>query len=113
VAQVRTLLAAERDRVVSFDDPDARRGYRAGDGPFLEYKTHEALDPDCRLITADVVPGKTHEAVPTDALLAKDTPPRAEGAVVIADTLYYNATTVAQVEAARVWPSFGGRTAGQ
>jgi hypothetical protein len=45
VAQVRTLLAGEGDRVVSFDDPDARWGYKAADKPFWGYKAHEALDP--------------------------------------------------------------------
>lgn len=109
VSQVRTLLSGASDRVVSFDDPEARWGYKAADKPFCGYKAHEALDPDSRLITAvDVVPGNAHEAVRTDTLLARDTPPRAEGAVVIGDAYYNNATTVAQVEAAQAQPCFSG-----
>jgi hypothetical protein len=45
VAQGRTILAGEGDRVVSFDDPDARWGCKAADKPFLGYKAHESLDP--------------------------------------------------------------------
>jgi IS5 family transposase len=45
VAQGRTILAGEGDRVVSFDDPDARWGCKATDKPFLGYKAHESLDP--------------------------------------------------------------------
>jgi len=109
VAQVRTLLAGEGDRVVSFDDPDARWGYKAADKPFLGYKAHEALDPDSRLITAvDVVPGNANEAVRTEAVLATETTTLAEGAVVIGDGLYNNATTVAQVEQAKLRPCFSG-----
>lgn len=109
VAQVRTLLEGEGARVVSFDDPDARWGYKASDKPFCGYKAHEALDPDSRLITAvAVVPGNVNEAVQTDALLAAEPTPRAEGAVVIGDGLYNNATTVAQVERAKARPCFSG-----
>lgn len=112
VVQVRTLLAGEGDRVVSFEDPDARWGYKAADKPFCGYKAHEALDPDSRLITAvEVVPGNAHEAVQTATLLAQDTPPCAEGAVVIGDSYYHNATTVAQVEATGARPCFAGQTA--
>ena len=109
VTQVWTLRSGASDRVVSFDDPEARWGDQAADKPFCGYKAHEALDPDSRLITAvDVVPGNAHEAVRTDTLLARDTPPRAEGAVVIGDAHYNNATTVAQVEAAQAQPCFSG-----
>lgn len=80
VAQVRTLLTGEADRVVSFDDPDARWGYKAADKPFCGYKAHEALDPDSRLITAvDVVPGNAHEGVRTDTLLARTPRPPPRG----------------------------------
>jgi IS5 family transposase len=109
VAQVRTLVAGETDRVVSFHDPDARWGHKAPDKPFCGYKAHESLDPDSRLITAvDVVPGNANEAVRTDSLLARETPTLPEGVVVIADGLYNNATTVGQVEAADARPCFGG-----
>ena len=109
VAQVRTLVAGETDRVVSFHDPDARWGHKAPDKPFCGYKAHEGLDPDSRLITAvDVVPGNANEAVRTDDLLAREAPPLPDGVVVIADGLYNNATTVAQVEQAQARPCFGG-----
>ncbi len=109
VAQVRTLVAGETDRVVSFHDPDARWGHKAPDKPFCGYKAHEALDPDSRLITAvDVVPGNANEAVRTDTLLAREAPALPGGSVVIADGLYNNATTVQQVEAAQARPCFGG-----
>ena len=109
MAQVQTLLRGEGDRVVSFDDPDARWGYKAADKPFLGYKAHESLDPDSRLITAvDVVPGNVNEAVRTDTVLASEPTPRTPGAVIIGDGLYHNATTVAQVEQAGGRPCFSG-----
>jgi hypothetical protein len=109
VAQVQTLLRGEGDRVVSFDDPDARWGFKAADKPFLGYKAHESLDPDSRLITGvDVVPGNANEAVRTDAVLAAEPTPRTPGAVIIGDGLYNNATTVGQVEQARGRPCFSG-----
>lgn len=109
VAQVRTLVAGETDRVVSFQDPDARWGHKAPDKPFCGYKAHETLDPDSRLITAvDVVPGNANEAVRTDTLLAREAPALPDGVVVIADGLYNNATTMEQVEQAQARPCFGG-----
>lgn len=111
VAQVRTLVAGEGDRVVSFDDPDARWGHKAADKPFCGYKAHEALDPDSRLITAvDVVPGNANEAVRTGTVLHAETTSLRDGAVVIADGLYNNATTVNQVEQAKLRPCFSGLT---
>ena len=109
VAQVRTLVAGEGDRVVSFDDPDARWGHKAADKPFCGYKAHEGLDPDSRLITADeVVPGNANEAVQTATVLATETTTLPEGAVIIGDGLYNNATTVGQVEQAQLRPCFSG-----
>jgi len=110
VAQVQTLLAGEGDRVVSFDDPDARWGYKAADKRFCGYKAHEALDPDSRLITGvTVVAGNAHEGVQTDALLAAQTPALTEGTTIIGDGYYNNATTVEQMEAAGMRPCFSGR----
>ena len=109
VAQVQSILAGEGDRVVSFDDPDARWGYKAADKPFLGYKAHESLDPDSRMITAvDVVPGNANEAVRTAAVLAAEPTPRPPGAVIIGDGLYNNATTGGQVEQAGGRPCFSG-----
>jgi hypothetical protein len=109
VAQVRTLLTGAGDRVVSFDDPEARWGHKAPDKPFCGYKAHESLDPDSRLITGvDVVPGNANEAVRTDALLAAEPTPRTPEAVIIGDGLYNNATTVRQVEQAGGRPCFSG-----
>lgn len=69
MAQVRTLRTGAADRVVSFDDPDARWGDTAADKPCCGDTAHEALDPDSRLITAvDVVPGNAPEGVRTDTL---------------------------------------------
>jgi IS5 family transposase len=109
VAQVRTLLAGEGDRVVSFDDPDARWGHKRADQRFCGYKAHESLDPDSRLITGvDVVPGNANEAVRTATVLASEPTPRRPGAVIIGDGLYNNATTVAQVAQAGGRPCFSG-----
>lgn len=108
VALVRGLFW-EHDRPVSFHDPDARWGYKDPDKPFCGYKSHEAMDPDSRMITAvDVVPGNINEAVRTDVLLEKETATLSEGAVVIGDGLYNNATTVEQVKAAGARPCFSG-----
>ncbi|MBI4612111.1 MAG: transposase, partial [Planctomycetes bacterium] len=105
-------LLADRDRPVSFDDPDARWGHKKEDLAFCGYKAHEAIEPESRIITSvDVVPGNANEAVRTDDLLAKDTVTRDKEAVVIADALYNNATTVEQVEDAGGRPCFAGLSA--
>ncbi|MBM3890736.1 MAG: transposase [Verrucomicrobia bacterium] len=102
-------LLRDGDRPVSFDDPDARWGHKSEDKPFCGYKAHEAIDPDSRMITSvDVVPGNANEAVKTDELLAQETTTLKEGAPIIGDGLYNNATTVAQVEKAGATPCFSG-----
>jgi hypothetical protein len=93
--------------VVSFVDPDARWGHEAPDKPFCGSQAPESLAPDSRLIV-DGVPGTAHEAVRTDALLARAAPPLAAGTVLIADGLSNNAPTVEQVEAAGARPRFAG-----
>jgi IS5 family transposase len=109
VAQVKTLLTGEADRVVSFDDPDARWGHKSQDKVFCGYKAHEALDPDSRLITGvTVVAGNEHEGVQTEALLKAQSPALPEGATIIADGFYNNATTVGQVQEAGMQPCFAG-----
>jgi len=111
VAQVKTLLAGDGDRVVSFDDPDARWGHKTAEKTFCGYKAHEAQDPDSRLITGvTVVAGNAHEGVQSDALLAAQSPPLKEGTTIIADGYYNNATTVAQVQEAKMQPCFAGLT---
>lgn len=108
VRLVRALLR-DHDRPVSFHDQDARWGRKREDLVFCGYKAHEAMDPDSRLITAvDVVPGNANEAVRTDVLLENETTSVEEGAVVIGDGLYNNATTVGQVKAAGARPCFSG-----
>ncbi|MBI4612648.1 MAG: transposase [Planctomycetes bacterium] len=111
-ADLLAALLADRDRPVSFDDPDARWGYKKEDMPFCGYKAHEAIDPESRIITSvDVVPGNANEAVRTADLLAGDTVGREESAVIIADALYNNSTTVQQVEEAKGRPCFAGLSA--
>lgn len=108
-ARLLGALLQEEDRPVSFVDPDARWGFKSEEKPFCGYKSHEAMDPDSRLITAvDVVPGNANEAVRTDVLLENEPTQRKPGAPVIADGLYNNATTVAQVEEAGGTPCFSG-----
>jgi IS5 family transposase len=102
-------LLGETDRPVSFMDPDARWGHKGEDKPFCGYKTHEGMDPDSRMVTAvEVVPGNANEAVRTDELLRKDSPGVEPGAVIIADGLYNNATTVGQVQEAGARGCFSG-----
>ena len=102
-------MLGEGDRPVSFVDPDARWGHKSADKRFCGYKTHEALDPQSRMVTAvDVVPGNANEAVKTDVLLGKDSLGIAAGRVVIADGLYNNATTAAQVQEAGGRGCFSG-----
>jgi IS5 family transposase len=111
VERVRLLEAmlAEGDRPVSFVDPDARWGFKGEDKRFCGYKTHQGMDPDSRLITSvEVVPGNANEAVRTDKLLAQEKSRLAEGATVIGDGLYANATTVEQVNASGGRVCFGG-----
>lgn len=108
-ARIVGAMLGEQDRPVSFDDPDARWGHKAKGKPFLGYKAHESMDPDSRMITGvDVVPGNANEAVRSDDLLEQDTAKREEGAAIIADALYNNATTVGQVETAKGRPCFSG-----
>jgi len=102
-------MLAEGDRPVSFVDPDARWGYKGEDKPFCGYKTHEAMDPDSRMVTGvDVVAGNADEAVRTEKLLREDSLGVQPGSVVIADGLYNNATTTAQVKAAGARGCFSG-----
>ena len=108
-ADLLQAMLADKDRPVSFEDPDARWGHKREDFAFLGYKTHEAIDPETRMITAvDVVPGNANEAVRTDALLEQEKGVLAEGAAVIGDALYNNATTVQQVQKAGGQPCFAG-----
>lgn len=109
---LRAMMAEEGARPVSFEDPDARWGHKGPDKPFCGYKSHESLDPDSRMITGvDVVPGNANEAVQTDALLEQEPTPRDEGATIIADGLYNNATTERQVRNAGGRPCFAGGNA--
>lgn len=97
------------DRPVSFVDPDARWGRKGEDKSFCGYKTHEAMDPDSRMVTGvDVVAGNADEAVRTEELLRSDSVGIAPGTVVIADGLYNNATTAAQVKQAGGRGCFSG-----
>lgn len=111
VERVRLLegMLAEGDRPVSFVDADARWGRKGPDKAYCGYKTHQALDPDSRLITAvDVLPGNANEAVRTDVLLSQEQGQLAEGVTVIGDGLYAKAGTVAQVEALKGRACFSG-----
>lgn len=108
-ARLVAAMLREEDRPTSFVDPDARWGFKSEDKPFLGYKSHEAMDPESRLITSvDVGPGNANEAVRTDVLLNQEPTQRQSGGAVIADGLYNNATTVAQVEEAGGTPCFSG-----
>lgn len=108
-ADLLQAMLGEADRPVSFEDPDARWGHKNEETPFLGYKTHEAIDPDTRIITAvDVLPGNANEAVRTDRLLAQEREVVQEGTTIIGDGLYNNATTVEQVEEAGGRACFAG-----
>jgi IS5 family transposase len=108
-ARLLEAMLGEGDRPVSFIDPDARWGYKSEDKPFCGYKTHEALDPDSRLITSvDVVPGNADEALRTDRLLRPEKGRLKKGFIAIGDGLYNTAPTVAQVEAAGGRACFSG-----
>jgi hypothetical protein len=111
-AELLRSMLAEKDRPVSFEDPDARWGCKREDFAFLGYKTHEAIDPESRMITSvDVLPGNANEAVHTDELVKQEKSVVAGGATVIGDGLYNNVTTVAQVEASGGQACFSGRHA--
>jgi IS5 family transposase len=108
-ADLLSAMLGERDRPVSFEDPDARWGAKSEELKFLGYKTHEAIDPDSRMITAvDVLPGNANESVSTDVLLAQEAGLSKGGTTVIADGLYNNATSVRQVEDVGATPCFAG-----
>jgi transposase len=108
-AQLLRSMLGEKDRPVSFEDPDARWGHKREDFAFLGYKTHEAMDPESRMITSvDVLPGNANEAVRTDELVKQEKSVVAGGATLIGDGLYNNVTTVAQVEASGGQACFSG-----
>jgi IS5 family transposase len=108
-ARLLQAMLAEGDRPVSFVDPDARWGHKGEDKRFCGYKTHQGMDPDSRLITSvEVVPGNANEAVRTDKLLGQEESRLNEGATVIGDALYANATTLQQVKASGGRACFGG-----
>ncbi len=74
---------------LSFVDPDARWGHKSEEVRFCGSKTHQALDPDSRLLTAvEVLPGNADEAVRTDVLLAQEQERLAEEFIAIGDGLY-------------------------
>jgi IS5 family transposase len=111
VERVRLLEAmlGDGDRPVSFLDPDARWGHKSKDKSFCGYKTHEALDPDTRMITSvEVVAGNADEALRTEVLLNAEQDRLEPGFVVIGDGLYNKAATVAQVESAGGQACFSG-----
>lgn len=111
-ARLMEAMLGEVDRPVSFVDPDARWGHKSENKTFCGYKSHQAIDPDSRLITAvDVVPGNANEAMKTDQLLGKDSPGLQPGATIIGDGLYNNAKTVGQVEVAGARACFSGMKA--
>jgi len=108
-AALLAKMLQEGDRPVSFVDTEARWGHKREDFSFCGYKTHEAIDPESRIITGvDVLPGNANEAVVTDALLQKQSPAFEEGTVVIGDGLYANSTTESQVKDAHGQPCFAG-----
>ncbi len=108
-AELLRSMLADNDRPVSFEDPDARWGHKREDFAFLGYKTHEALDPESRMITSvDVLPGNANEAVHTDELVRQEKAVVGGGATVIGDGLYNNVTTVEQVEKAGGQACFSG-----
>lgn len=108
-ADLLQAMLADNDRPVSFEDPDARWGHKREDFAFLGYKTHEAIDPESRMITAvDVLPGNANEAVRSDVLLRQEKSVVASGVTVIGDALYNNATTIKQVERAGGRACFAG-----
>lgn len=108
-AQLLRSMLGEKDRPVSFEDPDARWGHKREDFAFLGYKTHEAMDPESRMITSvDVLPGNANEAVRTDELVKQEKSVVAGGATIIGDGLYNNVTTVGQVEEAGGQVCFSG-----
>jgi IS5 family transposase len=111
-AGILETMLGEADRPVSFVDTDARWGHKSKDKIFCGYKTHEAMDPESRMVTSvDVVAGNANEAARTDELLAKESTPLAEGTVIIGDSLYNKANTIEQVEDAGARPCFSGLTA--
>lgn len=108
-ARLLEAMLGEGDRPVSFIDTDARWGHKGKDKPFCGYKTHEALDPDTRMITSvEVVAGNANEALRTEALLRPEQGRLEKGFTVIGDGLYNNADTVAQVESAGGQVCFSG-----
>lgn len=101
--------AKRTDAPVSFEDPDCRFGHKSEEFMFLGYKVHQALDPESRLVLAvETLPGNANEAVDVGTLLGGEAGGLPEGAAVIGDGLYGNATASGQVHAQRGVPVFAG-----
>ncbi len=107
---VGQVLEGNAEKVVSFVDPDARRGAKSPTHFFFGYQVHLSLDPDSRLIGAvETLPGNQNEAVHVAGVLRRERPVLAEGAVIIGDGLYGKAGTAAAVRSAGLTPCFAGQ----
>lgn len=116
-AQLRSVLqrlrepkeAKQTDAPVSFEDPDCRFGHKSKDFSFLGYKVHQSLDPESGLVLAvETVSGNANEAVEVGRLVGGEAGGLPEGAAVIGDGLYGNATSAGQVQAQQGVPVFAG-----
>lgn len=95
----RVALEGNPDKLLSFDDQDARFGHKTKTWTFEGYKAHEAIDPKSRLITAvHVIPGDASEPLHIGELLDREPGGLPKGAAVIGDAAY---TTAACHEAIR------------
>lgn len=79
--------------LISFEDMDARWGYKREDKPFSGYKAHVSMDESGIVTSAETMSGEKNEATKLDDLIQEDRSKGIKSECVVVDGLYDNAPT--------------------
>ncbi|MFH1283874.1 MAG: transposase [bacterium] len=99
--ELKKLISGE-SKLLSFNDMDARWGYKRKDKPFAGYKAHASMDDSGIVTSVEVVSGETNESVGLEGLIKEDKSKGIESECVAADGLYDNADTYKLSESMRI-----------
>lgn len=86
-------LAHGENGLISFEDMDARWGYKRADKAFAGYKAHTSMDESGIVTSAQTIPGNTNEGGMIGAVIADDESKGVKSECVAADGLYDRAAT--------------------